>query len=87
MAKISKIVDRINNKKATPTLKKNKFSSVSEMAKSGSPLARNLFGSGLSPEGEETDLQFVQRTGKVSLFPFAHDRLKVMADKIYFGNL
>ncbi|KAK3795592.1 hypothetical protein RRG08_010546 [Elysia crispata] len=87
MAKISKIVDRINNKKATPTLKKNKFSSVSEMAKSGSPLARNLFGSGLSPEGEETDLQFVQRTGKVVyIYERKHSRaasgrLKLMPDK------
>ena len=70
MTKISKVVNRINSKKQTPPTpnKNKKFSSVSEMAASGSPLARDLFGSGLTPEGEEKSMQFVQRTGKVICF-------------------
>ncbi|RUS81839.1 hypothetical protein EGW08_010400, partial [Elysia chlorotica] len=87
LAKISKIVNRINSKKSTPTPKKVKFASVSEMAKSDSPLARDLFGAGTGPEGAEKNLQFVQQTGKVVyIYERKHSRaasgrLKLMPDK------
>ncbi|GFO10034.1 dis3-like exonuclease 2 [Plakobranchus ocellatus] len=86
MAKINKVVNRINNKK-TPTTPPQKFSSVSEMAMSGSPLARDLFGAGFKPDGDERKLQLVQQTGKVVyIFERKHSRaasgrLKLMPDK------
>ncbi|GFS07883.1 DIS3-like exonuclease 2 [Elysia marginata] len=87
MSKIAKVVNRINSKKETPTPKKKKFSSVSEMAKSGSTLAKNLFSETLGPREDGKSLQFVQQTGKVVyIYERKHSRaasgrLKLMPDK------